>query len=107
MNQYVFVMMCHDYADEFNVDCCFVESRKQFDEDMAKIKEGFNTLAGREFYFGTNEYLMFDSFESFESGVIVQECTESFYTQFMALCAGAVGFNVMERMMDNLGGYCD
>lgn len=100
---YVFVKMSHDYADEFDVDCCFVADKREFNKNMSIVQLAFDANVfdeDSEFYFGTNEWLQFYSFDDFEMGVNVQDCTEDFYHEFIALCGGQVGYNVLERMVE-------
>jgi hypothetical protein len=100
---FVFVQLSHNYADEFDVDCCFVAPKPHFEADLEKIKEFFEkkSRAYEEFYFGTNEFLQFDNFNTFMNGVTVKECTEQFYDEFKALTGGgSVGYNVMESILD-------
>jgi len=100
---YVFVTMSHDYADEFDVDCCFVADKREFNMNMSIVQLAFdaNVITDEtEFYFGTNEQLMFDCFDHFEGGVSVQDCSEDFYHEFINLCGGQIGFNVLERMVE-------
>lgn len=92
-------------ADEqrLNVEAVFVTPRTALEANLKFIKRGFEdkTLTNKEFYFGTNAYLSFSSYEEFEQGVIVKECSEAFYNEFRDLTNG-VGFNILESMMDFL-----
>lgn len=94
---YVFVTMCCDYADEFDVMGCFVEEKAKFEQDLAAIRENFN---GEPIYFGTNEALEFDDFEHFEGTLDVKECSKQFYDEFIALNGGSShGHNYMEDLL--------
>lgn len=100
---YVFVSMSHDYADEFDVNCCFVAAKAEFNKNMSIIELAFDAnILGEddEYYFGTNEYLAFDCFDSFEWGVKSNDCSEEFYHEFINLAGHGVGYNVMERMIE-------
>lgn len=101
MSDYVFVTMSHDYADEFDVDCCFVADKAEFDKQMEIVRLAFEAgiLEDEEFYFGTNECLSFYSFDDFETGVVAKPCTAAFYDEFFELNAGsAVGFCVLDSL---------
>lgn len=103
---YVFVQLSHDYSDEFNVDCCYVDTEAQCEADLNKVKAGFDAdlFADVEFYFGTNEALLFHRFSTFDHGVTVQVCSKQFYKEFKALTAGSgcTGYNVVENMLELL-----
>ena len=68
---FVFVSTSHDYADEFDVDSCFVIPKPHYETQIRLIQKGFEEglFKGKQFYFGTNEYLEFHSFEDFMDGV--------------------------------------
>lgn len=99
---FVFVTLCHDYADEFNVECCFVDTRENYEATLESIQKKFDSgiLEGWEFYFGTNEYLSFHYFDDLMTGVEAVECSKEFYEEFNKLCGGQVGFNVLEHMRE-------
>lgn len=99
---YVFVKLSHDYADEFNVDCCFVSTKKSFDLTLNSIKNNWNQIVDKEFYFGTNEFLQFYSLNNFLAGMEVSICTEDFYHSFTELAGGNVGYNVMWNMLERI-----
>lgn len=104
MSEYVFVTMSHDYADEFDVECCFVAKKEEFEKQMNVIRLAFDASViedDHEYYFGTNEYLSFNSFDDFERGVEVKPCSEEFYNEWFNLTAGsAVGFCVLDRLYE-------
>jgi hypothetical protein len=100
---YLFVTLTFDYADEFNVHCCFVQKAEEFNADMAAIEQLFKEnpgMSNEEFYFGTNEFLQFSDFEDFESGVEAQDCSEQFYNEFKRLNNGSIGFNVIDSLLE-------
>lgn len=107
---FVFVTLSHDYADEFDVDCAFVATRQEIEQQLAKIRlafdEGiFNGGGGyhdqTEFYFGTNEALSFYDYDDFARGVVIKDCSEEFYNEFNDLTAfSATGFCVIDRMLE-------
>jgi hypothetical protein len=101
---YVFVQLSHDYADEFDVDCCFVQSKQEFESDLEKIKEGFEdgTLVDKKFYFGTNEALTFEEYEDFVGGIEVDDCSQEFFEEFTRLAGGCVGFCVMDGLLEEV-----
>lgn len=100
---FVFVSLSHDYADEFYVEGCFVQEKSDFEADLKKIEAGFKEhIGGEEIYFGTNEFLLFSTFEDFMCGVSVKECSEQFFDEFKVLTGGSQGFNVMEIMLGEL-----
>ena len=107
---FVFVQTSYDYADEFDVNGCFVMPKPHFEKQLAEIKQAFEDgrFDGREFYFGSNEYLQFDSFEDFESGLEVKECTEQFYDEFSALTgSGCIGHDTFGDLYEYIASGSD
>lgn len=101
MNKFLFVRLDHNWADEFDVKCGYVTTAAEYDADIARIKSLFDSgdINGKEFYFGTNEALQFDSFEDFMNGVTADECSKEFYDEFNKLNSnGSIGFCVMDNM---------
>lgn len=93
MENPVFVVGSHDYSDEFDVDGCMVLPRAKYEEMMAVIGTAFEKellTENSEFYFGTNEALIFYSFDDFANGFTVQPCSEAFATEFRQLNKGNV-----------------
>lgn len=103
MTDYVFVTVSHDYADEFEIGCCFAIEATEFEENLKIINIGFvqGVLEDKDLYFGSNEYLSFESYNDFIQGVRSKPCSEEFYKEWASLTNGAaVGFDVMEYLLD-------
>ena len=99
----VFVKMRHACRDDFDVTCCFVMDKHEFNKNMTIVQYAFDANVFNEcseFCFGTDEFLQFYSFDDFEMGVSDQPCSEDFYHEFINLTGGCVGFNVLERMVE-------
>ena len=104
MDSYVFVVLQHDYADEFDVFGCTAMLEDRWNEIYAKIERGFSNsiLTGDEFYFGTNEALTFETFHDFAKGANVTTCSKAFHDEFNALNRYPVGHWVVDQMLDRL-----
>lgn len=103
MTDYVFVTVSHDYADEFEIGCCFAIEATTFEEHLKIIKDGFGqgVLEDKKLYFGTNEYLSFDSYDDFIRGVSSKPCSEEFYKEWVSLTNDIpVGFDAMDYLLD-------
>ena len=105
MDRHVFVVLRHDYADEFDVTGCAAMYEADWNEIYAKIERGFDQrlLNDCEFYFGTNEALMFGDFADFSRGCSVEVCTKAFHDEFNALNNnGPVGYWVVEQLLERI-----
>lgn len=102
MDKFIFVRLCHNYADEFDVNCCYVTTAKEHFNELERIHSLFKSgqISGRnEFYFGSNEALQFDSFAKLLEGITTTECTKEYYDEFNKLNSnGCVGFCVLDNM---------
>ena len=73
MNKYVMVLR-HDWADEFTVEALQIatlEEINSFKNRLNKFK-GKN-LEGIEVYYGTNEFITFDSVEEMYNSITIHE----------------------------------
>jgi hypothetical protein len=70
-NDYVLVMLNYCWADEFNVDAFWVTTETEYDSLLKKLSK-CEINDGYEFYFGTNEYITFDSTEELINSLTVQ-----------------------------------
>lgn len=104
MTQYVFVSLSHDWSDEFDVTGAFVSSRAEFNTNMKKIEEAFEEqVEGAEYYFGTNEALMFSDFMELTQGINAKTCTEEFHDEFLKMWpSGNIGFNIIDSIIETL-----
>lgn len=79
-NQYYLIKYCDDYADEFEVEGFMILNGKQMDEWESKFEElrkCFNNHCNFEFYFGTNEWVDYSSFEDFNKAFDTQKITKN------------------------------
>lgn len=77
---YKLVQVSFDYADEFQCEEFQVMSEEKYEAWIKQIKSLIKE--DDEFYFGTNEYLEFESFEEFNEGLTVYDITEEEYQIF-------------------------
>lgn len=71
---YVLLKIDTCWADEFDVEGFTVSTKEKWDEINEKLKDNFP--CDQEFYFGTNEFITFDSYEDWKSGIKVIPITE-------------------------------
>lgn len=104
MENPLYLVASHDYADEFDVDCAMVMPHRKYDTMLATIREAFDKELlddDAEFYFGTNECLRFQDFSAFEDGLTAQACSQEFAAEFLQLNKGSsVGYNVFEALYE-------
>lgn len=73
MNKYVMVLSC-DWADEFTVEALQIatlEEINSFKNRLDKFKD--KNLEGIEIYYGTNEFITFDSVEEISNSITIHE----------------------------------
>jgi hypothetical protein len=74
--EYVLVKFKKDYADEFDVTGVMVVSKETWEKELEKFKTAKYPF---EKYFGTNEYLEFDSFKDAMRSFKVYDLTQEEY----------------------------
>lgn len=77
MNTHVLVKYSFDYADEFSVSGFGVYTIEEWSVIKSSIKNSIEINPDKEYYFGTNEYLTFSDYESWESGLDVIYISQS------------------------------
>lgn len=70
---HVLVKYSFDYADEFSIQGFGVYTSKKWNKIVRTMKEFLTKNPDHEFGFGTNEFVSFSDFESWESGINVEE----------------------------------
>lgn len=87
MMKYYFVRFSADYADEFDIGGCFVTTRSPedfFEEALENSIEYFDGFPCDR-YFGTNEFITYESLEDYKRCFNFQECSKEFYEEFQRL----------------------
>jgi hypothetical protein len=87
---YLLIKLEANWADEFDVDCLWVTTEKAFEEwkeDMSKrdIAEDI------EIYFGTNEFVSFESYDYIMQNLTVEPITQAFYVDFTNMIGETFG----------------
>lgn len=86
MTHYV-AKFCADYADEFNVYGIRLFTEESFDRFMDQVQQ--MSFDGREFYFGTNEFVEFSSSEEYLNAIDLEKVTEEEYELFKRVFGGS------------------
>lgn len=91
--KYYFVRFTADYADEFDIGGCFVteKSPEEFFKETEKVAEKYYDGFPCEVYFGTNEFIEYESLEEYKKRFHFQECTKEFYDEFKSFSSYPVG----------------
>lgn len=102
--EYVFVRTHHNWSDELDVRGCYVAPRSEVETDMKRIEAAFEDgkFEGKEFYFGSNQSIVFDDFDDFSWDVRIATCTFDFYVEFRSLTGGGHGTISIEMLIDYL-----
>jgi len=87
---YLLVQLKDNWADKFNVDCLWVTTEEEFKAwkyDLSKrdINERI------EIFFGTNEWITFDSFERIINSLIINSISNTFYIDFVNMIGETFG----------------
>lgn len=81
MTTYKLVKVSFDYADEFQCQEFKMMTTEEYDDWIKDIEERIND-GENEFYFGTNEFLEFESFDDFKDGLTVYDLPKEDYNIF-------------------------
>lgn len=72
-----------DYADEFDVSGIMLQTSSWYEQHMKNAQELFNKRSSREVYFGTNEAVQYEGFDSYKRAFTVTELTHEEYSLFL------------------------
>lgn len=67
------IRQCDNYADEFNTEGFIITSEKKWEQHLKEVEEQEFPL---ELYFGSNEFLGFDTFADYENSFSVEELSK-------------------------------
>lgn len=76
----VLVKLSANYADEFDVDSLLVTTQEEAKELLTNIRLHFNP--NKEYYFGSNECVSFDSVEELLDSITIIPISDEFYYEF-------------------------
>lgn len=82
MEQYVLVKHQDNYADAFDINTVFVFKYDEFNKHLKRIEETFENI---DIYFGTNEWLTYESFEDFMDTLNIKYISDKEYHEFRSL----------------------
>lgn len=87
MSKYKIVKFAANYADEFDIDGIRIFEEKDWDEYV----ENMHIEWPDEWYFGTNEFIEFQSFEDFMSKFTINTVSGK-RAQYFNEMVGSIGF---------------
>ena len=82
---YMLVKMNKDYADEFDVKGFFCCTLEQWNEYKTAAYKMISEHPEQEYYFGSNEFLEFDSSHEFDEAFVATEISDAEYETMMKL----------------------
>lgn len=77
--KYVLVKFSDNWADEFDVNGFFVSPLKDWEKTIQTMKSEFEKNGSKEYSFGTNESLEYESYDDYAQCITVVELTETEY----------------------------
>jgi len=98
---YVLVKLSANYADEFDVEGFMVMAADAWEEVKQDTKQVFDGCGSYEWYFGTNEYITFDSYEHWLRCLDETEITEDEFKTIIKL------FGDPDDQVAYFGGWVD
>ena len=102
--KYLLIKMDGCWADEFDVESLWVTTEDVF-EDWKKTLLLKYVNEDKEVYFGTNEWIYFDSVEDILSSLSVIEIDSNFYNKFIEYIGeefGLISISSLPNYYDNL-----
>lgn len=104
--EYVLITESWDYADEFNIGGFTIMPTVEWKELIHKIKLYESSLfSDCEFYFGTNECIIIQSFDEFLEGIDVQNITKQEYDIINELFGESYETTFLERLQEYIYSY--
>ena len=86
MNKFLLVILDTCWADEFDVNGLWVTTQDEYNEFLEQLdKVNFH---GQEIYFGTNEWVEYESKEDLLRDLTTWEISEIFYDEFISIFGG-------------------
>lgn len=98
--RYFLVKQSGNWADEFDTEGFHLFTETEWEHYKAKVKK--IRFSGREFYFGTNEFMEWDSADDYLNELDVKEISELEYHTVLKLFGDDYGmfFDVVEYSHD-------
>ena len=88
----ILVKLNYSYADEFDVNSLWMTTVEEYEEFLNELKELKDNISEyREIYFGTNEYIYFDSYEEIIDSLTTTLVSDDFYNEFIKIIGGEYG----------------
>jgi hypothetical protein len=95
---YVLVALDANYADEFDVNSLWVTTQEEYEEVLRDIDKYF--VPDIEFYFGTNEFISFDTKDDILSCIDAAPISKEFYEEFVNLIGETYGLISIPEMVE-------
>lgn len=101
MSKLLLVTFDDNYADEFNIYGFKVMYERDFLKMMDRTRDIIEGNSSTEYYFGTNEYVQYSSFEEYENALTIKEITQDEADTLLKL------FGEPGRVLVNFGHFID
>jgi hypothetical protein len=82
MNNYLLIKLYFNYADEFDVESFWVTTQEVYNAFLKDL-ENYDLSENDELYFGTNEFISFESVEFLLNSLEITPITEEFFNQLL------------------------
>ena len=104
--KYLLIKLDYYWADEFACDSLWVTTQEEYDTWKAKLSECVID-GSTEIYFGTNEYINFESKEELFNSLVVTEITSSVHSFIIALIGKTFGVINLETLPEQYSDEAD
>lgn len=88
---YKLVKFKKDYADEFNVCGISLYTEEDLDKTLTYLKDNFDKLNDKEYYFGTNECLEFSNYDEITQSIVISDISEETYKELKNILSDDFG----------------
>lgn len=97
--KYLLIKLEYNWADEFDVTCLWITTEDIFEEWKEQLNK-CNINEDVDIYFGTNEWITFDSLYGILNSLVVAQISEEFYYTFNKLIGDEFGLISLKYLPD-------
>lgn len=100
--EFLLIKLDLNYGDEFDTESLWLTTLKEYEEFLDILEEFKNNITEyREIYFGTNEFIYFDSYEHVLDSLTTTLLTEQEYNILLKHIGKSYGLINIEYLVEN------
>lgn len=100
-NKYILVKLAHSWADEFNVEALWVTTQDEYNAFLDKLVT-LDINDSVEIYFGTNEWVSFESYDELYNLLSERLVSKEFYDEFIKVVGSSeFGLISIRNILEN------